>query len=261
MFHHTVAIKTSCLTTKLPYKLHVSPHSCHTNFMSHHIVAIQTSCLTTQLSYKLHVSPHSCHTNFMSRHTVTIQNITYFQWLSHSYFMSIMHTKILYPKLPNFKDLWTPKISGLTNTNFLCCSSHNRYAGITNSKAESRHAHAHAHEHKVLALNFISNRRVISILCTRGCVSPRYGGENINIYYTGSWTLLIYFDIICTVCFNWIKLSIHTSNKCAFDIYKYNLTSLLHASLLLMPSSVCFKSWCRAPWGWCEWCPKHVGTI
>jgi hypothetical protein len=124
-----------CLTTQLPYNLYGPPHSYHTKFvslhsyhtifMSHHTVTIQTSHLTTWLP------------NFMFHHTADIQNTSYFQWLSHSNFMSIMHTKIIYPKLPNFKDLCTSKFSGLTNTSFLCCSSHDRHAGFTNGKAES----------------------------------------------------------------------------------------------------------------------------
>jgi len=95
----TVTIQSSCLTTitKLCLttvtKLYVSPHSYHTIFMSHHTHTIQSLCPTTQLP------------NFKSHHTVTIQNTTYFQWLSHTNFTSIMHTKILYPKLPNLKDL------------------------------------------------------------------------------------------------------------------------------------------------------------
>lgn len=115
---------------------------------------------------------------------------------------------------------------------------------------------AHIHEHKALALNFTSNRRVTNILCTGGWVSPRCGGVKIDTYYTASWTLLICFDIICSVHFKSIKLSIHDSNKRAFDTYQYNLTSLLHASESPVPSSESLKSRCRALWWWHKRCHK-----
>ena len=44
-----------------------------------------------------------------------------------------------------------------------------------------------------------------------------------------------YFDIIYSMPFDWIKLFIHGTNKCTFDIYKYSLMSLLYVS---------------SPWGW-----------
>jgi len=154
MSHHTVTTQSLCFTTQFsPHSYHtifVSPYSYQTIFMTHHTVTTQSLCfttvttqslcLTTQLPHNLYVSPHSYHTIFMSHHTVTIQNTTYFQWLSHSNFTSITHTKIPYPKLPNCRDLCTPKFSGLTNTSFLCCSSHDKYAGFTNSKAESSYS-------------------------------------------------------------------------------------------------------------------------
>ena len=163
MSHHTVITQSLCFTTQLPYYLHVSPHSYHTIFMFHHTVTTQSLHFTTQLPYNLYVSPHSYHTIFMFPHTFTIQNATYFQWLSHSNFMSTTHTKILYPKLPNFRDLCTSKFSGLI-IQASCVAVHMTDMPVLLTVRQK----AHIHEHKALALNFTSNRRVINILCTAG---------------------------------------------------------------------------------------------
>ena len=133
MSHHTVTIRTSCLTTHLQYKLHVSPHNYHTNFMSHHTVtilcvspqlphkiclttvAIQTLCLTTvtiqtsclTIVTKLYVSPVTIQ-NFMPHHTVTIQSSCLTtqlpNFMSHQLPNFVLpysyHTNFVSPQLP-----------------------------------------------------------------------------------------------------------------------------------------------------------------
>jgi len=84
---HTKRITALCIHTGCMFiinkqaKLHVSPHSYHTNFMSHQTVTIQTSCLTRQLPYKLHVSPHGFFVSprmlqSVQRHSAIILTVT-----------------------------------------------------------------------------------------------------------------------------------------------------------------------------------------
>jgi hypothetical protein len=57
-----------------------------------------------------------------------------------------------------------------------------------------------------------------------------------------------YFDIIYSPSFDWIKLFIHNTNKCNFDIYKYSLLMNQHqldtlflVCLLTVNASTCFE--------------------
>jgi hypothetical protein len=57
-------------------------------------------------------------------------------------------------------------------------------------------------------------------------------------------TTVGFFDIIYSNHLYWIKLFINDTNKCSFDIYKYDLISLPHVRL---PEDVMT--------------PKHVGAV
>ena len=49
----------------------------------------------------------------------------------------------------------------------------------------------------------------------------------------------MYFDIIYYLHLDWIALFIRDTNKCNFDIYKYNRISLLRVLASLTQSSGC----------------------